>query len=283
VTKRGIFTSKNHLLIEEKIRITMTSLKVLMVGCGKMGGALLGNWMRGGDEFTIVDPVLESVPDGAALVRNADELSGPRYDVLIIAIKPQLVDKVMPAYTAMLAPGGYALSIAAGCSIARIKSVLNGAPVIRVMPNLPAAIGQGVSALCASADATPDHSGHARALMEHAGTAIMVEDEDQIDRFTGIAGSGPGYIFEFARAYVEAAMSMGFDEAAARAMVLDTMAGTIAMARSSDEDLESLRNSVTSKGGTTAAGLDAFNGEREISALMAKTVAAAYNRALELK
>ncbi len=261
----------------------MTKLKVLMIGCGKMGGALLGNWMRGGDEFTIVDPILDSAPDGATLVREAGELPDQRFDVLIIAIKPQLIDKVMPAYTAMLEPGGYALSIAAGCSIARIKSVLGGAPVLRVMPNLPAAIGQGVSALCASADATPEQTAHARTLMEYAGTAIMVEDEDQIDRFTGIAGSGPGYIFEFARAYVQAAMAMGFDDASARAMVLDTMAGTVAMARSSDEELEALRNSVTSKGGTTAAGLEAFNGDGEVSTLLAKTVAAAYSRALELK
>lgn len=261
----------------------MPKLDILMVGCGKMGGALLGNWMKGGDEFTIIDPLLEKAEPGARLVRETSELADRQFDVIIIAIKPQLIDKVMPAYASMIAPGGYALSIAAGSSIDRIKAVMGAAPVVRVMPNLPAAVGQGVSALVASADATGEQLAHARGLMELTGTAITVEDEDQIDRFTGIAGSGPGYIFEFARAYVEAAMELGFDEGAARAMVLDTMAGTVAMAKASDQPLEELRNSVTSKGGTTAAGLEAFNGGGEISALLASTVNAAYNRALELK
>lgn len=248
-----------------------------------MGEYLLRNWVKGGDDFTVVDPILDGPIEGATLVRDTSQLAGRQFDVLIIAIKPQMIDKVMPAYTPMLAPGGYALSIAAGCSIERIKAVLDGAPVVRVMPNLPAAIGQGVSALCASEDAADGPLAHARKLMELTGTAITVENEDQIDRFTGIAGSGPGYIFEFARAYVEAAMKMGFDQAAARAMVLDTMAGAIAMAKASDEELAELRNSVTSKGGTTAAGLKAFNGGDDFSALLESTVTAAYDRALELR
>lgn len=261
----------------------MSKRNVLMIGCGRIGGALLGNWMKGGDEFTIVDPVVERLPAGAGLIREISELSGRQFDVLIIAIKPQLIDKVMPTYTPFLASQGYALSIAAGCSIERIKSVLKGAPVVRVMPNLPAAVGQGVSALCASDDATSDHLDHARLIMGLTGTAITVDNDDQIDRFTGIAGSGPGYIFEFARAYVEAAVKLGFDQDAARTMVLDTLAGAIAMAKASDQELCDLRNSVTSKGGTTAAGLDAFNGDGGIGARLESTVTAAYQRALELR
>jgi pyrroline-5-carboxylate reductase len=261
----------------------MAQLDVLMIGCGKMGGALLSNWLKGGDMFTVSDPVLEAVPSPARLVRDTSDIANHRFDVIIIAIKPQLIDKVIPAYAGMLAEDGYVLSIAAGCSIARIKSVTDGAPVLRVMPNLPAAVGQGVSAICASEDASDAHFAHTRSLMDLTGTAITVDEEDQIDRFTGIAGSGPGYIFEFARAYVQAAMALGFDEQSARTMVLDTMAGTIEMARSSDEDLEELRNSVTSKGGTTAAGLDAFNGDGTITSRLNDTVKAAYDRALELK
>jgi len=261
----------------------MSNLNILMIGCGKMGGALLGNWVKCEDHFIIADPILDTPPPGTALVSDMSDLAGRQFDVLIIAIKPQLIDKVMPAYAAMLAPGGYVLSIAAGCSIARIKSVTNGAPVMRVMPNLPAAVGQGVSAICASDDATDQHLAHVTKIMDLTGTAITVDDEDQIDRFTGVAGSGPGYLFEFARAYVEAAMELGFDERSARSMVLDTMAGTIEMARSSLEDLATLRNSVTSKGGTTAAGLEAFNGDGMIDARLTKTVTAAYNRALDLK
>ena len=248
-----------------------------------MGGALLGNWVKSGDRFTITDPALEQAPPGTILVSDTGELAGRMFDVIIIGIKPQLIDKVMPAYATMLRDDGYILSIAAGCSIARIKAVTNDAPVIRVMPNLPAAVGQGVSAICASDDASDHHLAHTQSIMELTGTAITVDDEDQIDRFTGIAGSGPGYVFEFARAFVEAAMKLGFDERSARSMVLGTLAGATDMARSSDQDLASLRNSVTSKGGTTAAGLDAFNGDGTISARLTDTVEAAYGRALELK
>lgn len=256
---------------------------VLMIGCGKMGGALLGNWLRSGDNFTVIDPALDNPIPGAALVRDIGELSGRQFDTVIIAIKPQMIDSVLPDYVPMLAPGGYALSIAAGCSIDRIQRQFNAAPVVRVMPNLPAAIGKGVSAICASRDATQDHLAHACTIMELTGAAIKLDDEDQIDRFTALIGSGPGYIFEFARAYVETAIHMGFDEASSRVMVLGMIEGTIAMARNSTQPLESLRSSVTSKGGTTAAGLGALNGDGDLSALLEATVKAAYDRALELK
>ena len=254
-----------------------------MVGCGKMGGALLGNWMRGDDTFTVVDPALESVPDGAELVRGTDQLAGRSFDLVVIAVKPQLIDAVMPAYSALLAEGGYALSIAAGCEIVRIKIAMDDATTVRVMHNLPAAIGKGVSAICGSSDASEAHLAHARALMQRTGTVVTVADEDKIDRFTAIAGSGPGYIFEFARSYVEAATDLGFTKDEARAMVLDMIDGTISMARSAQEELADLRNSVTSKGGTTAAGLNALNGEGDLSVLLKSTLDAAYARALELK
>lgn len=254
-----------------------------MVGCGKMGGALLGNWMRASDTFTVIDPALDTVPAGAELVREMQELSGRSFDVIVIAVKPQLIDAVMPAYSAMLAERGYALSIAAGCEIARIKSAMGNVPIIRVMPNLPAAIGKGVSAVCGSPDASDVHLAHASAMMERTGTVVTVANEDKIDRFTAIAGSGPGYIFEFARSYVDAAMELGFNKREARTMVLDMIEGTIAMARSSHDDLSDLRNSVTSKGGTTAAGLNALNGEGDLSVLLKNTLDAAYSRALELK
>ena len=260
-----------------------TKLDILMIGCGKMGGALLGNWVKSGDVFTITDPALEAAPPETELARDTGELAGRTFDVIIIGLKPQLIDKVIPAYASMLKGDGYVLSMAAGCSIERIKGVTNNAPVVRVMPNLPAAVGQGVSAICASDDASDAHLAHTQKIMALTGTAITVDDEDKIDRFTGVAGSGPGYIFEFARTFVEAAMDLGFDKESARSMVLGTMAGATEMARASDEDLASLRNSVTSKGGTTAAGLDAFNGDGTISKRLNATTQAAYERALELK
>jgi pyrroline-5-carboxylate reductase len=194
-----------------------------------------------------------------------------------------MIDEVMPDYAEMFTDDGYCLSIAAGCSIARLKAVTRGRPVVRVMPNLPAAIGAGVSALCASDDASEAHLAHAKAMMDRTGTAITVKNEDAIDRFTAVAGSGPGYVFEIARVYIAAAMELGFPEAEARAMVLGTMQGTVAMAAGSDRSLEDLRNSVTSKGGTTAAGLDALNGANQLSGILSETLEAAYNRAVDLR
>lgn len=248
-----------------------------------MGGALLENWRRGEEAFAIVDPVLERAPQGVSLHQTREEVADRRFDVIVAAIKPQMIDEVMPDYSDMFTQDGYLLSIAAGCSIDRLKAVSGGKPVIRVMPNLPAAVGAGVSAICASEDASEAQLAHARAMMERTGTVVTVDDEDAIDRFTAVAGSGPGYVFELARAYTEAAMALGFDEDQARAMVLGTLQGTVAMAAGSDEPLETLRNSVTSKGGTTAAGLDALNGDGELSALLSATLEAAYNRAVELR
>ena len=255
-----------------------------MIGCGKMGGALLEHWMEGDEKFTIVDPMLESAPAGARLVPSREEIADEKFDVVIVAIKPQMVDDILPDYAPMLAPGGYVLSIAAGCSIERLSRLMNGAPVVRVMPNLPAAVGRGVSGICPGKGAGGAQLAHSEAMMRRAGSTITVDSEDRIDRVTAVAGSGPGYVFEIARAYVAAAMELGFDEQEARAMVLGTIEGATAMALEPDAPaLEELRNSVTSKGGTTAAGLDALNGDNLISKRFREVMDAAYKRAVELR
>ena len=249
-----------------------------------MGGALLSHWMQGSEQFTVVDPALESAPNGARLVRDRNEIASEAFDVVIVAIKPQMIDEILPDYASMLSENGYVLSIAAGCSLSRLSRLMDGAPAVRVMPNLPAAVGKGVSGLCADDNGQGPALAHAEAMMGRTGTAVVVDSEDKIDRVTAVAGSGPGYVFEIARAYVAAAMEMGFDEDEARALVLGTIEGAIAMAlEPGAAGLEDLRNSVTSKGGTTAAGLDALNGDGTISRKMRETLEAAYNRAVELR
>ncbi|WP_369025061.1 pyrroline-5-carboxylate reductase family protein [Qipengyuania sp. RANM35] len=265
-------------------RTTIPFSNILMIGCGKMGGALVSHWMHGGERFTIVDPALDTAPEGARLLRDASEIAGEAFNVVIVAIKPQMVDEILPAYAEMLGEGGYVLSIAAGCSIERLSRLMGGAPVVRVMPNLPSAVGKGVSGLFAGPGAEGAPLAHATAMMKRTGTAVVLENEDMIDRVTAVSGSGPGYVFEIARAYVEAAIALGFPPEDARAMVLGTMDGAIAMALQPDApDLEELRNSVTSKAGTTAAGLDALNGDAGLTERLRETLQAAYNRAVELR
>ena len=249
-----------------------------------MGSALLSQWMEGPEAITVVDPAGSDVPEDVALIADRAEIADRKFDLIVAAVKPQLIDDILADYATMLAPGGYVLSIAAGYSAARLSRLMGDAPVIRTMPNLPAAIGRGVSGICAGPHAGDDHIAHAQDFMGRAGTTVTVDSEERLDRVTAVAGSGPGYVFEIARAYTEAAMAQGFDEEEARAMVLGTIGGAIAMASEPGApSLEDLRNSVTSKGGTTAAGLNALNGDGGLSTRLHDTLKAAYDRAVELR
>ena len=156
-----------------------------------MGGALLEYWKKGEEKFTIVDPFLESAPEGVDLVKEKAELDQQRFDVIIVAIKPQMIDDILPDYAPVLAEGGYVISMAAGASIARISKVMGDAPVIRIMPNLPAFVGKATNGLVAGPGVTDDQRNHATTMMERTGTVVEVADEDQLDRVTAVAGSGP--------------------------------------------------------------------------------------------
>ena len=269
-------------------------MRIALIGHGRMGAALLARWrLRPGNQFIVIDPACAADPgearpaaDGRSPVqfRRAPPPPGDcRFDLAIVAIKPQQVEAVLPDYAARLAPGGIVASIAAGCTIARLQALAGGAPVIRVMPNLPAAIGAGTIGLVAGPGVGQAQRDALAQLMTAAGSLRWLADEDQLDRFTAIAGSGPGYMFEIARAFSAAATDLGFSDAEARSLVLETMAGAAQMALASPEPLDALRANVTSRGGTTAAGLDALNGDGGLSQRLQATVAAAYARATELR
>ncbi|MBI1393685.1 MAG: pyrroline-5-carboxylate reductase [Alphaproteobacteria bacterium] len=247
-----------------------------------MGGAMLRRWV-GLDELavTVVDPVAAPI-DGATMVRRVDDLPDAPADILVIAVKPQMIDQLAPDYAARVAPDGVVASIAAGASIGSIARHFNKARIVRAMPNLPAQIGMGVTAVY-SDDALSDAQRRTLdALFGAVGEAVWVQSEDMIDRFTAVAGSGPGYVFEFARVYVAAAEAMGFTPADARRIVLATVQGAAAMALGADDSLEDLRNAVTSKRGTTEAGLNALRQDGALEDLLKATVEAAYARAVAL-
>ncbi len=256
-----------------------------------MGSSLLAQWSgMAGDNlpehrFFVVDPAASAGVDTerVTFLSAPPPVADSAFDLVIVAVKPQVIDAVAPDYAPRLAQGGFVASIAAGYPIARLSALVGGVPVVRIMPNLPAAIGAGVSGLCAAPSASAAQRNAITALMEAAGTVVWVDDEDKLDRLTAVAGSGPGYVFEIARTYVAAAEALGFSTDEARQLVLGTMAGTIAMAQGSDESLETLRTSVTSKNGTTAAGLEALNGDDGLSTRMRATIDAAYRRAIELR
>jgi len=259
-------------------------MDVLLIGCGKMGGAMLRRWLeRTEHNFTIVDPVADETPDNAELLRSEGELGDRSFDMVIVAIKPQMVDTVLPDYAKHLNKDGCAVSIAAGCSMARISKLLGDAPTVRVMPNLPALIGLGATGLFAGDSVSEGHRAQVTKLIDYVGESFWVSSEDELDRLTAVSGSGPGYVFQFMQSYIEAAEELGFSKDTARALVTQTIIGAAKMASQSDSTVVDLRNSVTSKKGTTEAGLNALNKGGALDTLLKQTTGAAYSRALELQ
>tara|TARA_R110000744_G_scaffold79928_7_gene156895 strand:+ start:847 stop:1614 length:768 start_codon:yes stop_codon:yes gene_type:complete len=255
-----------------------------MIGCGKMGGSLLTRWATSTDhKITILNPSLIKAPEGVTVTQTIKELSDQRFDIIVIAIKPQLIETVLPAYRNHLADSGCIISIAAGFSVASIEKLMGKQAIMRVMPNLPAQIGRGVSALYANANCTAEQLKTAVALTDAVGYTHLATSEDELDRVTAVAGSGPGYAFEIARCWIESAIAIGFSPQTAKELVLNTMAGSIELAMASNESVETLRNSVTSKNGTTAAGLTALMQDSTLENLVQSTVSAAYERAVALR
>jgi pyrroline-5-carboxylate reductase len=259
-------------------------VNILVIGCGKMGGAMLKQWStRHLGQIVVVDPHTDSVPPGVTLIRDIESVRARAFDVIVGAVKPQILEKILQDYREVIQRSECFFSIAAGFSTERAISILGDFPVVRAMPNLPALIGKGVTGLFANKFCSDLHRTNAEKLANAVGQSLWLHDEDQIDRITAIAGSGPGYIFEFIRLYIDAACALGFDEKTARNLVLQTIMGTTQMAIDSNETLTDLRNSVTSKNGTTEAGLNQLMSEDTLKNLLEQTTQAAYNRAIELR
>lgn len=262
----------------------MEKTEVLMIGCGNMGGALLARWLeQPGYRFTVVSPSGRPMPNGVDVVRGADAVSGRTFDLVVLAVKPQLIDDIAPDYKDSIGEHGGFLSIAAGYSSASLEALLGQRPLLRVMPNMPVRIGRGVSALFANRHAGPEHRAAAERLMAATGELFWVDSEDQLDRVTAMAGSGPGYVFEIARCWAQAGQALGFPDEVARTMVLQTLAGAVELALDSDASLDELRDGVTSRNGTTEAGLSTLNGDAGLDHRLRRTVEAAYARAVELR
>ena len=217
------------------------------------------------------------------VVEDTSKLPNEDFDVVVIAVKPQLIPTVMEQNGDIIRNAEMVLSIAAGVSMETLEKELGDKPIIRMMPNMPASIQKGLSGLYGNSHCTDAHKALVTDLASRNGELVWLNEEDEIDRFTAIAGSGPGYIFEFLRVFSKAAMEMGFSEEEARKLAIGTVSGTAEMAAQSDKTLEELRDSVTSKNGTTYAGLQQFMRGEELEKLVMDTVQAAYDRAVEMR
>ena len=263
--------------------------RLILVGCGKMGSALLNGWIAAGAarHFLVVEP--EGPPPGLAGApcvswhRACEELPGdPPPDAVVFAVKPQVVDLVLPGYRRWAAPPTLFVSIVAGKTIGGIARHLGDAALIRTMPNTPAAIGRGITVACANRRVTPAQRGLCDRLLAAVGETAWVEDEALLDAVTAVSGSGPAYVFLLIEALAEAGTAVGLPPDLALRLARATVAGSGELARRSEENPAQLRQDVTSPGGTTRAALDVLMAPDGLAPLLARAVAAAAARSREL-
>lgn len=262
---------------------------VLLVGCGKMGSALLQGWLSAGLEaaqFYVQDPQPHEALSrlGVNLNANSDALQEAAPAIIVLAVKPQLAVEALPPIALLAAPETLVISLMAGVSINTMSELLGGdASFVRTMPNTPAAIGAGMTALYAASSVKLEEKAVAEALLAAVGETVWLDSEKAIDSVTAISGSGPAYLFHMVEALAAAAVNLGLPQDMAAQLARQTIIGSAAMLNSEEEDPRQLRVNVTSPGGTTEAALDVLMGdEGALVELMRRATQAAAMRASEL-
>ncbi len=260
--------------------------RLLLIGCGKMGGALLDGWLAGhaASTFDVVEPGPAPVPQDARVRRYRTVDAVPAApDVVVLAVKPQSMDQVLPEVARLAGPRPLVLSIAAGTPLARFAAAFGAdTPVVRAMPNTPAAIGRGASVLVANAHADAAARDRATGLMAVAGTVDWVEDEGLIDAVTAVSGGGPAYVFLLIEVLAEAGAAAGLPADLAGRIARQTVIGAGALAAASEEGAARLRRNVTSPNGTTERALAVLMAKDGLQPLFDRAIAAAAARSREL-
>ena len=255
-----------------------------LVGCGAMGGALLGRWLQAGlraEAMTVIDPSPRNLPAGFSGRVLSAPGAGEAPDAVVLGIKPQGLDAAFPALTAAMPPGVPLISMLAGIRAAALGRRFPGHPVVRIVPNTPARVGLGTTALF-SADAPGEVRALAETLMRAAGSVHWLDDEGRFDAFTALGGSGPAYVFRMIEALAGAGEAAGLGAELSAQLALETVAGAAALASAAPEPPAVLRQQVTSPNGVTQAGLDVLDGDGALSTLIRNTVRAACERSRAL-
>ena len=268
----------------------MNKTKIGFIGAGNMAQAIIGGLLNTG---TPAKNIFISEPN-SALGRELSANLGVEFakdnnnlcnqcDIIVLAVKPQVMKVVLTGLEGTsLRPNAIFISIAAGLPMSLMQSWLGAAkPMVRVMPNTPALVGAGVSGLYASDEVSDEQKQAAESIMRAVGSIIWVDREELIDTVTAVSGSGPAYFFYFIEALEKAAIEGGLNAEQARLLSLETAFGASKLALESDVDAATLRERVTSPGGTTQAALDVLNA-RQTDASLCEAVAAAAERAKEL-
>ncbi|MFZ5609201.1 MAG: pyrroline-5-carboxylate reductase [Pseudomonadota bacterium] len=263
---------------------------LVLAGCGNMGGAMLEAWLAGGlagDAIRVIEPAgaARALAAGLAAARvTAAPVAGERAGVLVLAVKPQQVAASLAELAPAIDEETLVMSIAAGKTLASLRA---GAPpagaIVRAMPNTPAAIGQGVSVLCAERAASPAQRQAAADLLAGIGAVHWVKDEALMDVVTALSGSGPAYVFYLIECLAAAGQAHGLSPEIALALATETVAGAGALARHSSEAPAALRRQVTTPGGTAQAGLEELMRDKGgLAELIRRTISASAKRSKEL-
>jgi pyrroline-5-carboxylate reductase len=261
--------------------------KVLLVGCGKMGGAILEGWLSHGhetSEVVVAEPVEAIWPEkpGLRVVASSSAVSETP-DTVVLAVKPQLMDAVLPDLKRFADQGAVFLSIAAGKTLLYFAHHLGAhAKVVRSMPNTPAAVRQGISVATAAPGVSEAEKRRCHEMLEAVGQVLWVEDEALMDPVTALSGSGPAYVFLLVEAMAAAGAKLGLSAEMAMQLARATVTGSGELLRQSAEPAAQLRVNVTSPGGTTAAALKVLMADDGIQRVFDKALAAASHRSQEL-
>ena len=258
---------------------------LVLLGCGKMGSAMLAGWLKDGlppASVTVLDPFPSDWVKSTGVNINTDLPQSPA--IVIVAVKPQMMGEALPAMQALGNSDTLFVSVAAGTPIATFAEVLGAdTPIIRAMPNTPAAIGRGITALIGNAESTDTQMDLADGLLQAVGQTVRLDNESQMDAVTGVSGSGPAYVFHLIETLAAAGEAQGLDPVLAMKLAKATVGGAGALAEKAKENPSQLRVNVTSPNGTTQAALEVLMDESSgFPVLLEKAVAAATNRSKEL-
>ena len=259
---------------------------LLLVGCGKMGGALLQGWLDRDVNMrvTVIEPSagfdrFSGLPNVAGVASLAGLPADYAPEVVVFAVKPQILGDITQSYRRFVSPKTVFLSIAAGKTIRFFQGHLGDeAAIVRAMPNTPCAIGRGVTVLCANSQATPEHCEISEVLMRAGGKVAWVPTESLMDAVTALSGSGPAYVFQLIETMAEAGVRLGLSIDLAMELARETVAGAGELARRATEPVSDLRKAVTSPGGTTQAALEVLRAPEGIQPLFDRALRAAADR-----
>ncbi|MEI4486020.1 pyrroline-5-carboxylate reductase [Frigidibacter sp. MR17.14] len=264
---------------------TVAARGLVLLGCGKMGSAMLAGWLEGGlpaASVHVIDPNPSDWLKGTGAAINAGLPADPA--IVLVAVKPQMMGAALPTIAAFGGGRTLVVTVAAGTTIATYEAVFGpGTPIVRAMPNTPAAIGRGITAICGNGSATAEHLALAEALLSAVGQVVRLEGEHQMDAVTAVSGSGPAYVFHLIETLAAAGVAEGLSPELSMQLAKATVGGAGALAEAAPEDPAQLRVNVTSPGGTTAAALAVLMDETAgFPALLKKAVKAAADRGREL-